>query len=68
MKSLILILATVTGMELKTVPLDPRLTCFEAGDKIIQNIGIYYEERNGDPKQQGYYMKNGKLIMGFYCK
>jgi len=55
-------------MELKTVPLDPRLTCFEAGEQIIQKIGIYYEERNGDPKQQGYYMKNGKLIMGFYCK
>lgn len=55
-------------MELKTVPLDPRLTCFEAGDKIVQNIGIYYEERNGDPKQQGYYTKNGKLIMGYYCK
>jgi len=68
MKSLILILATVTGMELKTVPLDPRLTCFEAGEQIIQKIGIYYTERNGDPKQQGYYMKNGKLIMGFYCK
>jgi hypothetical protein len=27
----------------------------------------YYDERNGNPKLQGYYTKKGKLLLGWIC-
>ena len=42
-------------------------TCFEAGDKIVKEIANYYDERNNNPKLQGWYTSKGELVAGFYC-
>jgi len=48
-------------------PMEDDLDCFDAGMYIIKNIGTYHDQKDNDPKRQGYYTQDGNLIVGHYC-
>jgi|TARA_Y100000296_G_scaffold79087_1_gene102610 hypothetical protein len=62
-----IILVTIDGYQIKDFTKDTKDTCFESGDKIIKEIANYYDERNNNPKLQGWYTPTGALVFGFYC-
>ena len=65
--TIFVILVNVNGYHLKDYTKLTKDTCFEAGDKIIKEIANYYDERNNNPKLQGWYTSTGELVAGFYC-
>jgi hypothetical protein len=40
--------------------------CHDSGMNIIEEIAQYYNQTKDI--NQGYYTKDGKLVVGFYCK
>ncbi len=40
--------------------------CHDSGMLIIEEIAQYYNQTKDI--NQGYYTKDGKLVVGFYCK
>jgi hypothetical protein len=41
--------------------------CFDSGMYVIEKIATYHEWTDKE-QYQGYYTKDGKLVVGFYCK
>jgi hypothetical protein len=68
MKSLIIILLSLTGLEDLKYPIKPGLTCEEHAAMWRETHVTYHESRTADPKLQGYYTPDGKLFVGYYCK
>ena len=62
----ILLLSTsgVERIELKTSGLD----CGEIANAWREVNTTYHDSRNTDPKQQGNYTHEGKLMIGYICK
>ena len=66
MKILIILLLSTTGIEeikLKTSGLD----CGEIATAWTDVNTLYYPMVNGDPKLQGNYTRDGKLLLGWIC-
>jgi len=42
-------------------------TCNRIAESWVDVNTKYYDERNGNPKLQGYYTKKGKLLLGWIC-
>lgn len=42
--------------------------CFEAGNKILQEISEYHETYKGEAYNQGWYTNAGNLVFGWYCE
>ena len=66
MKILIILLLSTTGIEeikLKT----NGLNCGEIAIAWTDVNTLYYPEVNGNPKLQGNYTKDGKLLLGWIC-
>jgi hypothetical protein len=40
--------------------------CFDSGMSIIETIAEYHTQTKD--KNQGYYTKDGKLVVGHYCQ
>jgi len=67
MKYVIILLLSTTGVEelkLKT----SGLNCGEIADAWREVNTQYYGSRNTDPKQQGNYTPDGKLMIGYICQ
>ena len=67
MKYVIIFLLSVSGVdeiELKTQGLD----CNEMAMAWTDVNTSYYDMIEGDPKLQGNYTKDGKLLLGWICK
>jgi len=66
MKILIILLLSTTGVEelkFKTQGLD----CSEMAMAWADVNTLYYPIMNGDPKLQGNYTQDGKLLVGWIC-
>ena len=66
MKYVIILLLSVSGVEeieLKTQGLD----CGELAKAWREVNTTYYDSRNTDPKQQGNYTHDGRLMIGYIC-
>ncbi len=59
---------TTTGLQEMTYPRNLNLTCSEQGEEWRVTNTEYHGSRNTDPVQQGNYTKEGKLMIGHYCK
>ena len=67
MKYVIILLLSISGVEeieLKTQGLD----CGELAKAWREVNTTYHDSRNTDPKQQGNYTQDGKLMIGYICK
>ena len=66
MKYVIILLLSVSGIEkieLKT----NGLSCGELANAWREVNTTYHNSRNTDPKQQGNYTPDGKLMIGYTC-
>jgi len=62
----ILVLIGPNNLEKVPYPIDSASDCFEVGERIIQEIGVYYDQ--SVMRDQGYYrISDDRLIVGFYC-
>ena len=68
MKSVIILLLSIAGLEDLKYPLKAGLTCEEHATLWRETHPTDHGSRNNDPKQQGFYTKEGKLWVGFYCE
>ena len=67
MKYVIILLLSISGVEeieLKTQGLD----CGELAKAWREVNTMYHDSRNTDPKQQGNYTPDGRLMIGWICK
>ena len=67
MKFVIILLLSTTGVEeikLKTNDLN----CGEIAKAWREVNTQYYDSRNTDPKQQGNYTPDGRLMIGYICE
>jgi hypothetical protein len=67
MKFVIILLLSTTGLEeikIKTSGLD----CSQFAEKWREINTKYHDSRNKDPKQQGNYTPDGKLMIGYHCE
>ena len=67
MKVIIILLLSITGveeLEFKTQGLD----CNEMAMAWTDVNTLYYPIVKGDPKLQGNYTKDGKLLLGWICR
>ena len=66
MKILIILLLSTTGIE--EIKFETHgLNCGEIATAWADVNTLYYSEVSGDPKLQGNYTKNGKLLLGWIC-
>ena len=67
MKYVIILLLSISGVEeieLKTQGLD----CGELAKAWREVNTTYHDSRNMDPKQQGNYTRDGRLMIGWICE
>ena len=69
MKSILVILLLATnGIDIQKVRLKYTDNhCNQVAESWVDVNMKYYNERNGNPKLQGYYTKKGKLLLGWIC-
>ena len=69
MKSIVVILLLATnGIDLQKVRLKyTDNNCDQVAESWVDVNMKYYNERNGNPKYQGWYTKSGKLLLGWIC-
>ena len=69
MKSIVVILLLATnGIDIQKVRLKYTANhCNQVAESWVDVNMKYYNERNGNPKLQGYYTKKGKLLLGWIC-
>ena len=69
MKSIVVILLLATnGIDIQKVRLKyTNDNCNQVAESWVDVNTKYYDERNGNPKLQGYYTKKGKLLLGWIC-
>jgi hypothetical protein len=69
MKYIVLILLLSTnGVTIDEVKLKHNGNCDGIANAWVDVNMTYYPQVNGDPKLQGYYTKEGKLLLGWICK
>ena len=66
MKYVIILLLSTTGLERKELKTNG-LNCGEIADAWRDVNTTYQSSRPGDPKLQGNYTSNGKLMIGHIC-
>tara|TARA_R100001143_G_scaffold35175_1_gene32969 strand:- start:229 stop:432 length:204 start_codon:yes stop_codon:yes gene_type:complete len=67
MKILIILLLSTTGIE--EVKFETNgLNCNELATAWREVNTTYHDSRNMDPKQQGNFTSDGKLMIGYICK
>ncbi len=69
MKSIVVILLLATnGIDIHKVRLKyTDNNCEQVAESWVDVNMKYYDERNGNPKYQGWYTKRGKLLLGWIC-
>ena len=66
MKYLVILLLSTTGIE--EVKLKYTENCDGIANAWVDVNMKFYNERNNDPKLQGWYNADGKLLLGWICK
>ncbi len=61
-----MILATGTLLTFPTIE-NIKPDCFSQGHAILEKLATYHDSRNTDPKQQGNYTPDGRLMIGWMC-
>ena len=67
MKYIVVILLLSTS-EIEEIKLKHHGTCDGIANAWVDVNMKFYNERNGDPKLQGWYNADGKLLLGWICK
>ena len=65
MKYIIILLLSTTGIE--EIKLKDTGNCEGLANAWVDVNMKYYTERNGNPKLQGHYTADGKLLLGWTC-
>ena len=65
MKYLVILLLSTTGIE--EVKLKYTNNCNGIANAWVDMNMKYYDKRNNDPKLQGWYDDEGKLLIGWVC-
>ena len=67
--TILLLACTDCGLTKITRPFDNQyIYCGDMADAIRLEISTYKENVNDDPTLQGWYTKNGMLLVGFQCQ
>jgi len=66
MKILIILLLSITGVEELKFKTNG-LNCSDMAQAWMDVNTTYYDTREGNPKLQGNYTKDGKLFLGWIC-
>jgi hypothetical protein len=67
MKYLIILLLSTSGIEETKLKIN-NLNCGEVAHAWVDVNMTYYPQVKGDPKRQGYYTSDGKLLIGWICE
>ena len=63
----IILLLNTNGVDIEKVRLKHNGNCERIANAWVDVNMKYYNERNGNPKLQGYYNSKGKLLFGWIC-
>ena len=64
----IILLLSSNGIDIEKVRLKHHGNCEGIANAWVDVNMTYYPMVNGDPKLQGYYTNDGKLLLGWICK
>jgi hypothetical protein len=67
MKYIVILLLSTNGIDIEKVKLKYHENCDGIANAWVDVNMKYYNERNGDPKLQGWYDMDGKLLLGWTC-
>ena len=67
MKYIVILLLSTNGIDIEKVKLKYHENCDGIANAWVDVNMKYYNERNGDPKLQGHYTADGKLLLGWIC-
>ena len=63
----IILLLNTNGVDIQKVRLKHHGNCEGIANAWVDVNMKYYNERNGNPKLQGWYNSKGKLLLGWIC-
>ena len=63
----IILLLSTNGIDIEKVKLKHSGNCHGIANAWVDVNMKYYSERNKDPKLQGHYTDDGKLLLGWIC-
>ena len=63
----IILLLSTNGVDIEKVRLKHNGNCEGFANAWVDVNMKYYDERNGNPKLQGWYNSKGKLLLGWIC-
>jgi hypothetical protein len=63
----VILLLSTNGVDIEEIGLKHHNNCDGIANAWVDVNMKFYDERNGDPKLQGYYTKEGKLLLGWKC-
>ena len=63
----VILLLSTNGIDIEKVKLKHDGNCDGIANAWVDVNMKYYNERNGDPKLQGWYDMDGKLLLGWTC-
>ena len=64
----VILLLSTNGVDIEKVKLKHNGNCDGIAEAWVDVNMKYYNERNNDPKLQGWYDMEGKLLLGWLCK
>ena len=63
----VILLLSTNGIDIEKVKFKHNGNCDGIAEAWVDVNMKYYNERNGDPKLQGHYTPDGKLMVGYIC-
>ena len=63
----VILLLNTNGVDIQKVGLKHNGNCDGIAEAWTDVNMKYYDERNGNPKLQGWYNSKGKLLLGWVC-
>ena len=63
----VILLLSTNGVDIEKVRLKHKGNCDGIANTWVDVNMKYYNERNNDPKLQGHYTADGKLLLGWTC-
>ena len=63
----VILLLSTNGVDIEKVKLKHNGNCDGIANAWVDVNMKYYNERNNDPKLQGWYTPKGKLLLGWIC-
>ena len=63
----VILLLSTNGIDIEKVKFKHNGNCDGIAEAWVDVNMKYYNERNGDPKLQGWYNSKGNLLLGWIC-